>query len=229
MEHRMRIGTLVAVSLLAVAAAPPARASAQISINVAFGTRLGPEIGVTAYSTERHGDWRANYRQWTPVTLYDINGHYYRNSVAGARAVVVYSYKDEYFFPPQDQGWNGLDKRYNYERKPIDADYGRVVVAAPHVAISAKFGTEIGVFGYSADRAGDWHANYRHWTPVTLYEVNGHYYPKSGPGSRAVAMYRYKDEYFLPPSDEKWINADKRFDYDHRPNQDDRARVRERP
>jgi hypothetical protein len=225
----MRIGTLLAVSLLAVAAAPPAQASAQISINVAFGTRLGPEIGVSAYTVERHGDWRANYRQWTPVTLYDINGHYYRTSVPGARAVVVYSYKDDFFFPPQDKAWIGFDKRYTYEHRPIDADYGRVVVYTPRVVVSEKFGEEIGVFGYSAERAGDWHVAYRRWTPVTLYEFHGRYYPKAGPGSRPVAMYRFKDEYFLPPADEKWINADKRFDYDHRPNQDDRARVRERP
>src|SRR5439155_4119871 len=73
MEHRMRITTFLTVPLLAVLIVP-ARASAQTTINVSFGTALGPEIGVVAYSPERVGDWRKNYRQWKPVTLYDEIG-----------------------------------------------------------------------------------------------------------------------------------------------------------
>src|ERR1700694_4604187 len=125
LEHRMRITRLLTVPLLGALIALPARAPAQMNINVSFGPRLGPEIGVFAYSPERQGDWRANYRQWTPVTLYDVNGHYYRNAVRGSRAVVVYTYNNEYFLPPQDQAWNGFDKRYNYQRQPIADDQGR--------------------------------------------------------------------------------------------------------
>ena len=82
-----RLLTLSLASTLAITALP-ALAPAQINLRVAFGAKLGPELGVFAYSNERQGDWRANYRKWTPVTMYDVNGHYYRNSVSGSRAVV---------------------------------------------------------------------------------------------------------------------------------------------
>src|ERR1043166_7645148 len=229
LEHRMRIATLLTVPLLAVLIVPPARASAQMNVNVSFGTRLGPEIPVYVYSPERRGDWRKNYRRWKPVTLYDVNGRYYRNHVRGARPVLVYIHENEYFLPPQDQAWKGSDKRYDYQRQPTDVDYGR---AHPYIAgavVDARLGQEVGVLGYSAERARDWHANVRHWRPVTLYEVNGRYYSNNGSGARPVAMYRYKDEYFLPPTDQAWVGADKRFDYKHQPNDGDRGRVRERP
>jgi hypothetical protein len=225
----MRITTLLTVPLLGALIALPARAPAQVSINVSFGTRLGPEIGVFAYSPERQGDWRANYRRWTPVTLYDVNGHYYRNSVRGSRAVVVYTYNNEYFLPPQDQGWTGFDKRYNYQRQPIAVDQGRVRPYTPRVAVDSRLGNEIGVLAYSADRAGDWRRNYRRWTPVTVYEVNGRYYPNNVPGTRAVAIYRYQNEYFLPPQDQAFNNFDKRYAYNRRPNGDDQGRVRPYP
>ena len=109
----MAAATIVAASLVL-----PAQAPAQVNLTVRFGTRLGPDIGVFAYSPERNGDWHANYRKWTPVTLYDVNGHYYRNSVSGSRAVAVYSYNDEYFLPPTDREWVGKDSRYNYNRQP---------------------------------------------------------------------------------------------------------------
>ena len=224
----MRIATLLTVPLLAVLIGPPTTMSAQARISISFGTRLGPEVGVFAYSSERMGDWHKNYRQWAPVTLYDINGHYYRNNVRGARAVLVYTYHDEYFLPPQDREWNGADKRYNYRRQPTPVDYGRVRPYAP-VNVDARLGGEIGVLAYSAERAGDWRKNFKRWTPVTLYEVNGRYYPRNGAGARPVSMYRYRDEYFLPPKDQAWVGHDKRFDYNNRPNEQDHGRVRERP
>jgi hypothetical protein len=225
----MRIANVLTVSLLAALLALPGRASAQVNINVKFGTRLGPDVGVFAYSPERMGDWHANYRKWTPVTLYDVNGHYYRSSVSGSRGVVVYSYNDEYFLPPTDAGWVGVDKRYNYKRRPIADDIGR---ARPYVAVvrvDRRFGSEIGVLGYSADRAGPWRKNYKRWTPTTVYEFNGHYYPNNAPGARAVQIYRYQDEYFLPPQDHDWVGFDKRYDYKHQPNDDDRNRGRAHP
>jgi hypothetical protein len=97
------------------------------------------------------------------------------------------------------------------------------------VAISPRFGGEIGVVGYSVDRAGDWRKNYRRWTPITGYEFNGRYYPNPGPGGRAVQLYRFQGEYFLPPTDREWVGFDKRFDYKHGPSDDDRHRVRDRP
>jgi hypothetical protein len=225
----MRIAPLLTVPLLGALIALPARAPAQVNLTVSFGTRLGPEIGVFAYSTERQGDWRTNYRQWTPVTLYDVNGHYYRNSVQGSRPVSVYSYNNEYFLPPQDQAWNGADKRYNYQRQPIADDQNRALPYTPRVAVDSRLGAEIGVLAYSADRAGEWRTNYRRWTPLTVYEMNGRYYPNNGSGARAVAVYRYQNEYFLPPTDQGFDNFDKRFAYNQRPNADDQSRVRRRP
>ena len=73
----------LAAALIGIA---PSHASAQLGLSIRFGTRLGPDVGVSAYSQQRLGDWHANYRRWTPVTLYDVNGRYYRNSVEGARA-----------------------------------------------------------------------------------------------------------------------------------------------
>jgi hypothetical protein len=224
----MRITPFLALPLLGALIALPARAPAQVNLTVSFGTRLGPEIGVFAYSQERQGDWRRNYRQWTPVTLYDVNGHYYRNNVRGSRPVVVYTYNNEYFLPPTDQSWSGADNRYNYGRRPVADDQNRVRPYERYT-VDPRLGSEIGVLAYSSDRAGDWRRNYRRWTPVTVYEVNGRYYPNNGSGARAVAIYRYQNEYFLPPTDQAWVDFDKRYSYNQRPNSDDQGRVRVRP
>jgi hypothetical protein len=219
------------VPLLGALIALPTRAPAQMNISVRFGTRLGPEIGLLAYSPQRYGDWHTNYRKWTPVTLYDINGHYYRNSVRGARAVQVYSYHNEYFLPPEDQAWaHRGDPRFNYNRAPGQPDYGRARPYTPETAsVDPRLGAEIGVFNYSQERAGAWRTNYKRWTPVTVYESNGRYYSRNAPGARAVAMYRYQNEYFLPPADQAFNGQDKRFNYNHQPTNQDRARVRDRP
>jgi len=224
----MRITCLVTLPLLSAAIVLPTKASAQVNISVAFGSRLGPEIGVFRYAPERLGDWRANYRNWRPVTLYDINGRYYRGQVRGARPIQVYSYENEYFLPPQDRAWSGADRRYDDRRQPTQDDYGRVRTYA-RTTVDPRLGSEIGVLGYSAERAGDWRRNFRRWTPVTVYEVNGRYYPRNAVNARPVQIYRYRSEYFLPPNDEGWIRADKRFNYHHQPKDDDRRRVRNRP
>ena len=226
----MRIATLVTLPLLGALIVLPARAPAQATISVGLGTRLGPETSVFAYAPDRQGDWRATYRQWTPVTLYDINGHYYRNSVRGARAVLVYQLNNETFLPPQDSAWVGSDERYNYQQQPTPADYDRVRPYTPDAVVrDPRLGEEIGVLGYSIERAGDWRDNFRSWAPATVYEVNGRYYLRNSPGARRVAIYRYHDEYFLPPQDQAWLGADKRFHYDQKPNNDDYGRVRQQP
>ena len=225
----MKLSKLIAVPFAVAMIALPSHASAQVNLTVRFGTRLGPDIGVFAYSPERNGDWQHNYRKWTPVTLYDVNGHYYRNSVSGSRAVVVYSYNGEYFLPPTDAGWVNKDRRYNYDRRPNDNDRSRV---SAYVAVGRpdrRLGAEIGVLGYSSERAGDWQRNYKRWTPTTVYEMNGHYYPNNAPGARQVQIYRYQNEYFLPPRDQAWEGRDKRFDYSHKPSDDDHNRGRGRP
>lgn len=229
----MRRATLMTLPLLLGALiALPERAPAQVTIDVRFGTALGPEIGVFDYSPERYGPWATSYRRWTPVTLYDINGRYYRNSVRGARPIEMYSYHNEYFLPPQDQAWISHDRRYDYKRRPIESDYGRARPYAPDaVQFDRRRGNEVGVLAYTAERDGDWRSkrNVRRWTPVTLYEVNGRYYPKNGPGARSVSMYRYQSEYFLPPTDHGWVGSDKRFKGRNLPNDDDRGRARPHP
>ncbi len=207
----------------------PAQAPAQGNVTVQFGTLLGPEVTVFAYSPERLGDWRVNYRQWSPVTLYDVNGRYYRSNVRGARPVLVYQYRDEYFFPPQDQAWNGLDGRYNYRRQPTQEDFGRGRPYTPGSTVDPRLGPEIGVLGYEEERTGAWRTNFLRWTPVTVYEMNGRYYRNGVGNARAVSVYRYRDEYFLPPTDEQWNGHDPRFDYRRQPTNDDRTRVRPRP
>jgi hypothetical protein len=229
LEHPMRLTTLLSLPLFAGLIAAPTVVPAQVQISVQFGTRLGPEIGVFAYSQERHGDWRNNYRRWTPVTLYDVNGRYYRTNVRGSRAVAMYTYQNEYFLPPSDQEWVGRDTRYNYGRRPNESDMGRARPWERREAVDPRMGAEIGVLGYSEDRAGDWRKNSRRWSPVTVYEVNGRYYPRNGRGAREVMVYRFRNEYFLPPTDDKWNNSDKRFDYKHAPDANDRGRVRGRP
>ena len=114
----MRIATLVTLPLLGALIALPTRAPAQ--------ARQRPEISVSAYSSAQHGDWQTNYKHWKPVTLYNVNGHYYQHSVRGARAVQVYQHNGEHFLPPQDQAWVGHDRRYNYKHQPNTDDYGRV-------------------------------------------------------------------------------------------------------
>jgi len=223
----MRIRNFLILPILGAMIAAPARAPAQITIR--FGARLGPEVGVYAYSQERQGDWQRSYRQWTPVTLYDVNGHYYRNNVQGARPVAMYTYRNEYFLPPQDQAWVNKDRRYNYGRRPNQDDYGRNRPYTPQPVVDRRLGLEIGVLQYSPDRAGDWRTNARRWTPVTVYESNGRYYPNNVPGTRAVSMYRFQNEYFLPPRDQEWVNSDRRFNYKNQPTADDHGRARSRP
>ena len=121
----MRISNMLGILLAGAVIALPVRAPAQVSISVDIGKRLGPEISIFAYSQPAYGDWHTAYRQWTPVTIYEVNGHYYRKSMKGARAVAVYSRNGEYFLPPDDKAWVGKDKRYNYKRQPGEQDRGR--------------------------------------------------------------------------------------------------------
>ncbi len=97
------------------------RQSAQASVSV--NLKLGPERTVAPYSSEKFGDWHTNYKQWTPKTMYYVNGHYYDHKTTGARTVSVYQKGGNYFLPPQDKDWVGKDKRYNYKNKPTDEDY----------------------------------------------------------------------------------------------------------
>ena len=107
-----------------VCCAPLANARAQ-GVGVSIGVQLGTARVVSNYSSERSGDWRTNYKQWEPTTLYVNNGQYYDKESKGSRAVVVYKKDNDYFLPPQDKKWVGVDKRYDYKHKPTNADYNR--------------------------------------------------------------------------------------------------------
>jgi hypothetical protein len=224
----MRMTTLVTSAVLAAVIALPATAPAQVRISVAFGARLGPALSIYAYSPAHFGDWRRDYDRWTPVAVYDVNGNYYRYRVPGAREVVVYHYRDAYFFPPQDEAWVGSDRRYDYRHRPDNADWHRARAYAAYVPADPRLGAAIDVWDYSPDRAGDWRTNYTRWTPVIVYAYDGRYYPHEIRGARPVEVYRYRYEYFLPPPDQKWVGFDRRYDYKDRPDASDRDRAQGR-
>lgn len=92
------------------------------------------------------------------------------------------------------------------------------------VSVGLKLGNERVVAAYSPERYGAWQASYKSWKPTTVYAVNGHYYDKSTKGSRAVVVYRKGSDYFMPPQDEKWVGADKRYNYKRKPVDEDYRR-----
>lgn len=90
-------------------------------------------------------------------------------------------------------------------------------VHAQSVHISIELGPPRVVSLYDADDYGPWRTSYREWEPVTLYVVDGVYYERPTRGARVIMVYRRGHDYFLPPRDARWVGADRRFDYDHRP------------
>lgn len=118
-SKRIALPVLASVLLLSACGLMYGRSSMEVT------AQLGPGIEFYGYSAEQHGDWHANYRQWTPTVLYEVNGRYYPNNVRGARQVQVYHSQSGYFLPPRDQEWARTDKRFNSKRIPTDADYGR--------------------------------------------------------------------------------------------------------
>jgi hypothetical protein len=114
----MRTTTLLTAPLIGLLLALPTSTPAQSGARVPSGVRLGPEIGVIRYSAQRAGNGRKNYKRWTPVTVYEVKGRYYPNNGAGARAVTIYRYKDQYFLPPRDDQWVSRDKRADIGNQP---------------------------------------------------------------------------------------------------------------
>jgi len=100
---------------------------------------------------------------------------------------------------------------------------------ATRITASAQFGPGIDIYSYSAAQDGDWHANYRQWTPTTVYEVNGSYYPSQVRGGREVQVYRTSGGYMLPPRDKNVSRTDKRLDAKRLPNGSDYSRAHNRP
>jgi len=218
----MRIAKLSILPLLGALALVPNRSQAQISIQLGAQARAR-EVRVYGYSRDQDGDWRTNYRRWQPVTLYTLDGRYYDRAVRGARAIQVYSYNNQYFLPPQDAEWNNFDSRYQYGSRPRDDDYNTVdrVVNVYGGRAPYSWGREIVVNTYSPDAYGDWRSMWRRWTPVTVYTRDGRYFSRQVRDSRPVQIYTYNNQYFLPPQDAGWNNADRRYNYRRRPGDDD--------
>ena len=124
----MRITKFMILPLLGALTLTPSTGSAQVTVTL----RLGNPIVVTNYAPEVYGDWHTSYRTWRPVTVYYYNGHYYPRSVKGSRPVQIYQRGTQRFLPPQDQAWgNRGDRRYNYNRRPIDEDYQHAAPPPP--------------------------------------------------------------------------------------------------
>jgi hypothetical protein len=213
------IAVLPMIGALALSARPGA---AQITVTAQIG-QPQYEVRVSPYSASAYGDWRTSYANWQPVDLYSADGHYYSHAVPGARQVAAYRSQNQYFLPPRDQQFDHVDQRYNYDRRPVDGDYNIVEGVASLFGVQPErsWGDEIFVGTYSPEAYGDWRTSYRGWESVTLYNRNGRYYPNAVVGARAVAVYRSNNQYFLPPADDQWKNADSRYDYSRAPTQDD--------
>jgi hypothetical protein len=117
----MRIRHSLALSALAICVAlSPAPASAQ---SVGISINLGPPRVVSVYEPAYYGPWRTSYMDWEPVTLYFVDGVYYERPAPRARTVVVYRRGREYFLPPRETAWVGVDRRFDYRHAPRQWDY----------------------------------------------------------------------------------------------------------
>ncbi len=112
--------TMVAGMMLVSACGPGYRTT-----RMSASAQLGPGIEIYSYSTSRDGDWHANYRQWSPATVYELNGSYYSDRVTGGREVQVYRTSGGYMLPPRDKDLRRTDRRLNGKRLPNNADYSR--------------------------------------------------------------------------------------------------------
>lgn len=126
---KMRMTKWMVLPALAGAVAMSACGPGYNGVSVGVQVQSRPGIELYGYSAQQYGDWRGNYRQWTPVVVYESNGQYYPTNVRGSRQVQVYRSQSGYFLPPQDQEWARTDRRFNNQRRPTAADYGR---ARPH-------------------------------------------------------------------------------------------------
>jgi hypothetical protein len=112
----MRASFLAAVPLLAALAAVPVegQVSARMHVDIPIG-RSRPVAGyqlprgpivVREYDPYRYGASDSYFDQWAPQTLYLYNGYYYDYPVvAYAEPIMVYSYRNEFFFAPRDRGF----------------------------------------------------------------------------------------------------------------------------
>ena len=96
-------------------------------------------------------------------------------------------------------------------------------------SVGVQAGNGVDVYGYSPQAYGDWHTTYRQWTPTTVYEWNGRYYPTRIRGARQVQVYQTDRGYMMPPRDADFVRTDRRFNKKKLPTDDDYRRARPRP
>lgn len=118
----MRISTLALAPLLLAASITPA--AAQVSATIHIGPiRIGgghddyrhgypPRLVVVDYPHRHFGPWQRTAVHWRPITVYYLDGHYYDRPWRNARPVVIYRYRDNYFFGPRDRDWDRYRSRY---------------------------------------------------------------------------------------------------------------------
>jgi len=82
-------------------------------------------VDLYAYDPYYYGDWRGNYRRWSPVVIYEYGGRYYPKRLRGSRPVQVYRNRSGYFLPPRDRDWDRADRRFDNRRRPNESDYRR--------------------------------------------------------------------------------------------------------
>ncbi|MGH7593335.1 MAG: hypothetical protein ACRELE_05725, partial [Gemmatimonadales bacterium] len=71
------------------------------------------EVIVRDYDASRFGPWDGYYDQWAPVTLYFYDGYYYDYPVVEyAQPILVYSYRNQFFFPPRDRRFEVWRRQY---------------------------------------------------------------------------------------------------------------------
>jgi hypothetical protein len=92
-----------------------------------------------------------------------------------------------------------------------------------------SWGHEVVVTNYAPEVHGVWATSYRHWTPVTVYYANGHYYPNRIHGARAVMVYRSGGRTFLPPREAAWEGQDHRYNLKFRATDEDYSHAQPPP
>lgn len=118
----MRFVPFALAPLLLAASITPA--AAQVSATIHIGPiRIGggadhyrggypPRVVVVDYPDRYYGSWRHTAPHWRPITVYYLGGHYYERPYRNARPVVIYRYRDHYFFGPRDRDWDRYRSRY---------------------------------------------------------------------------------------------------------------------
>jgi hypothetical protein len=150
----MRVTYLAAIPVLAALSAAPASAqvSARLHIDVPIGRRApviygAPrrQVTVREYDPSLFGAWDSYYDDWAPVTMYYYDGYYYDYPIVEyAEPILVYSYRNQFFLPPRDRGFETWRREFrgggNFRGS---SGFGRDVRARPIVRDERQFRSAI--------------------------------------------------------------------------------------